>query len=139
MTLNENQKLNKTIWNNFINSFNFSIKKNHLSDKEEIKELNSIKTISEELLVSNFNRNPTFRKIQKTFNGYVIFKRCKIKRISYCSWKIQININTNEVIISYNKDCQHTKQRKLKSFNSIFKLTLEVILIIIFFCVINLK
>ena len=74
---------------------------------EQNVEFDLIKNLSEKLIVDNYNRNPAFLFIKKTKIGYSITRICKAKQIVYCNWIIHINIDTNEAILSCNKECEH--------------------------------
>jgi hypothetical protein len=101
--------LNKNIWNSF--------KRNHTHsngniirkalNRDQNDEYDLIKKLSEKLIVDNYHRNPTFEYITKRKFGYNITRKCRTKRIIYCRWNIDINMNTNEAILSCNKQCQH--------------------------------
>ena len=104
--------LNKNIWKNF-EHYGF-LKKKDLNTEEK-EEYDKMKKLSEHLFIDNFNRNPTFRSIAKTCNGYTIKRTCFKLRKHDCFWYIKININTNEAILTCNKDCHHTNPKKRKS------------------------
>ena len=105
--------LNKNIWMNF-EHYGF-LKKKDLNTEEKSEEYDKIKKLSEQLIIDNFNRNSTFLYIAKTCKGYTISRRCCILRKLDCLWYIKININTNEAILTCNKDCHHTNPKKHKS------------------------
>jgi hypothetical protein len=104
--------LNKNIWKNF--EHNGILKKKDLNTEEK-EEYDKIKKLSEQLIIDNFNRNPTFLYIAKTCNGYTIARICPILRKQDCLWYIKINLNTNKAILTCNKDCHHTNPKKNKS------------------------
>jgi len=119
--------LNKNIWKsfkkeNFWKSFkseNFNNESNRALlktngriirktlNKEQTVEYDLIKKLSEKLIIDNYGRNPTFRYIAKTSIGYTITRTCKPKQIICSSWNIYIKIDTNEAILTCNKECQH--------------------------------
>ena len=45
-------------------------------------------------------------------NGFTIVKTCAKQKKKKCNWNIKININTNEAIITCDKNCQHRKSKK---------------------------
>jgi hypothetical protein len=98
------------IWNSF--KINQLIQRKNLSDKEQIKEYDMLKKLSEQLLVNNFRRNPTTFKIKKSNYGYSIFKFCYVKSKLECRYNIYININTNEAALSCDNKCLHKTQSK---------------------------
>jgi hypothetical protein len=122
-----NQFFNKNIWKSFKNE-NFIRKSKKASsitygqilrktlNKEQIVEFDFIKKLSEKFIIDNYNRNPTFQKILKTSIGYTIGRTCSLKSQKFCSWTILINIDTNEVILSCSKECQHKYPIKYKGF-----------------------
>jgi hypothetical protein len=115
--LKKDQILNKNIWKSLtgdkIRSNNVIISKNLTVDQSA--EYDLLKKLSEQLIINNYDRNPTFNRITKTSIGYRINRVCPKKK-TLCSWNININVNTNEAILSCsNKDCKHNNQRKLKS------------------------
>ncbi len=88
----------------------------HISQK--VVEYDLIKELSEKFIIDNYNRNPTFKKISKTSIGYTITRSCVIKQKDDCRWNININIDTNEAILSCNKECQHKNPIKYKGLFS---------------------
>jgi hypothetical protein len=116
--LKPNQSLNKNVWKSYksenisqnssgaLPKTNGQILRKTLN-KEQIVEYDLIKELSEKFIIDNYNRNPTFKKISKTSIGYTITRSCVIKQKVDCSWTILINMNTNEVILSCSKECQH--------------------------------
>ena len=83
--------------------------------KDQIVEFDLIKNLSEKLIIDNYDRNPTFDYIKKTINGYIINRRCYLKNKRLCGWNINININTNEAILSRSRECEHTNPSKRKN------------------------
>jgi len=116
--LKPNQSLNKNVWKSY-KSKNISQKSNRALSKttglilrktlnnDQIVEYDLIKELSKKLIIDNYGRNPTFRKIAKTSIGYTITRTCRIKQKVDCRWNININIDTNEAFLSCNKECQH--------------------------------
>ena len=102
--LKPNQSLNKNVWKSF-KSENISQQRSRaLSktnghflrktlNKEQIVEYDLIKELSKKLIIDNYGRNPTFRKIAKTSIGYTITRTCRIKQKVDCRWNININID----------------------------------------------
>jgi hypothetical protein len=88
------------------------IQRKNLSNKDQIKEYDMLKKLSEQLLVNNFRRNPTTFKIKKSNWGYSIFKFCSVKNKLECRFNVNININTNEATLSCDKKCLHKMQTK---------------------------
>ena len=84
-------------------------------NKDQTIDYELLKKISVELILDNYDRNPTFKSIIKTSTGYTIIRACTIKRKSDCNWNININMNTNEACLSCNKQCEHKNPIKLKS------------------------
>ena len=82
---------------------------------DQSSEYDLLKKLSEELIVNNYDRNPTFNQITKTSTGYTIQRRCCINRQHLCYWSIKINVNTNEATLSCSHDCQHKNPKKNKS------------------------
>ena len=76
-------------------------------NKEQIVEYDLIKKLSEKLIIDNYGRNPTFQNMKKTKIGYTITRFCKPKQKVDCRWNIYIKIDTNEAILTCNKECQH--------------------------------
>jgi hypothetical protein len=117
--------LNKNIWKSYKsenisqNSSRALSKTNgHISRKtlnnDQIVEYDLIKELSKNLIIDNYDRNPTFLKISKTSIGYTITRSCIMKQKFDCRWNININIDTNEAILSCNKECQHKNPIKYK-------------------------
>jgi hypothetical protein len=114
--LKPNQFLNKNVWKslkseNFQKDRVFSRTNGKIVrktlNKEQAVEYELIKTLSVKLIIDNYGRNPTFQNITKTKIGYTITRFCKPKQKVDCSWNIYIKIDTNETIITFNKECQH--------------------------------
>jgi hypothetical protein len=117
--------LNQNVWKSFkcenINKggsrpvliFNGQIMRKTLNQEQAV-EYDFIKKLSEKLIFDNYGRNPTFRCITKTSIGYSITRTCNIKQKVNCRWNININIDTNEAILSCNKECQHKNPIKYK-------------------------
>ena len=119
--LKTNQMLSENIWESLTNfhiSKNSQIIKKNLNKKQS-KEFDKIKNVSEQLLIENFKRNPTFRQIRKTNFGYSVDRYCFIQGKKECYWVINIKIRNNEATLSCNKDCQH-KNPKKKSIKNLF-------------------
>jgi len=119
--LKTNQMLSENIWESLTNfhiSKNSQIIKKNLNKKQS-KEFDKIKNVSEQLIIENFKRNPTFRQIRKTNFGYSIDRYCFIQGKKECYWVINIKIRNNEATLSCNKDCQH-KNPKKKSITNLF-------------------
>ncbi len=121
--LKPNQFLNKNIWKsfkkeNFQKDRDFSRTYGRIIrktlNKEQAVENDFIKKLSEKLIINKYGRNPTFRYIAKTKIGYTITRICKPKQKFNCRWNININIDTNEAILSCNKECQHKNPIKHK-------------------------
>jgi hypothetical protein len=111
-----NQTMDKNIWKSFKDE-NFDSRKGirrKTLKKDQIIEFDLIKNLSEKLIIGNFNRNPTFKQIRKTFNGYFIQRRCYLKSKYLCGWSINLNINTNEALLSCGRVCEHTNLIKCK-------------------------
>jgi len=109
-------KLNKNVFKSFESnqmSKNAIILRKTLS-KDQNVEYDLIKNLSEKLIVNNYKKNPKFIQIRKRIHGYTIYRRCCEKQICYCIWSININIDTNEVILSCNKECQHINPNNYK-------------------------
>ena len=116
--LKPNQSLNKNVWKSY-KSENISQNSSRALPKtngqilrktlnnDQIVEYDLIKELSKKLIIDNYGRNPTFRKIAKTSIGYTITRTCVIKQKFDCRWNININMNTNEAILSCSKECQH--------------------------------
>ena len=102
---------------NRINSF-FEYLKN--LNTEYSKEYEIIKNLSGQLIIDNYKRNPTFGHIRRTTTGYYIERCCYIQGKHTCYWRNVINMNTNEVTLSCNKDCTHTDLKKKKSLKFIY-------------------
>lgn len=112
--LKTNQMLSENVWESLTNfhiSKNSQIIKKNLNKKQS-KEFDKIKNVSEQLLIENFKRNPTFRQIRKTNFGYSIDRYCFIQGKKECYWVINIKIRNNEATLSCNKDCQHKNPKK---------------------------
>jgi hypothetical protein len=121
--------LNKNVWKsfkseNFTRQSDTAISKSNgqivgkTLNQEQIVEYDLIKTLSEKLIFDNYGRNPTLRYIAKTKIGYTIMRICKSKQKVDCRWNININIDTNEAILSCNKECQHKNPIKYKGLFS---------------------
>ncbi len=117
--------MNKNVWKsfkseNFTRQSDTAISKSNgqivgkTLNQEQIVEYDLIKTLSEKLIFDNYGTNPTFRYITKTKIGYTITRICKPKQKVDCCWNININIDTNEAILSCNKECQHKNPIKYK-------------------------
>jgi hypothetical protein len=125
--LKPNQSLNKNVWKSY-KSENISQQSNRALSKtyghilrktlnnDQIVEYDLIKKLSEKFIIDNYDRNPTFRKISKTSIGYTITRSCVMKQKVDCRWKININMDTNEVILSCSKECQDENPIKHKGF-----------------------
>jgi hypothetical protein len=112
--LKSDQILNKNEWKMFKNSRScFLFKKGF--NKRQIEEDEIIKKLSEQLIVDNYNRNPTYTKTIKSPNGYKIQRRCCFKNQHLCKWPINIDRNINEANLSCDSQCNHTAQKKLES------------------------
>jgi hypothetical protein len=101
--------LNKNVWKS-LTSDNINKKRKVLRTTLNIEqnvEFDLIKNLSEKLIVDKYNRNPAFLFIKKTKTGYSITRICREKQTVNCNWIIHINIDTNEAILSCNKECQH--------------------------------
>ena len=114
--LKPNQFLNKNIWKsfkkeNFQKDRDFSRTYGRIIrktlNKEQTVEYDLIKKLSEKLIIDNYGRNPTFQNMKKTKIGYTITRFCKPKQKVDCRWNIYIKIDTNEAILTCNKECQH--------------------------------
>ena len=89
-----NQTMDKNIWESFKDE-NFDGKKGirrKTLKKDQIIEFDLIKNLSEKLIIDNFNRNPTFKQIRKTVNGYNIIRQCSLKSKYLCIWSINFII-----------------------------------------------
>ena len=117
--LKPNQKLDKNIWN--------CLPKGTVNRKNIKNEFEIIKNLSEQLIVNNFNRNPTFHRIRKTINGYSIDRHCYTKGKSACYWIININLNNNEATLSCSKNCLHYNPKKIKSFSYFLNIKLYAV------------
>jgi len=109
--LKENQILDKNIWKNIPRGIIYLKNLN----TEHSKEYEIIKNLSGQLIIDNYKRNPTFGHIRRTTTGYYIERCCYIQGKHTCYWRNDINMNTNEVTLSCNKDCPHTDLKKKKS------------------------
>ena len=89
------------------------MRKNLTTDQSA--EFDLLKKLSEQLIVNNYDRNPTYHRITKTSTGYTIQKVCCINNQNLCYWSIKINVNKNEATLSCTQDCQHKNQKKHKS------------------------
>ena len=102
--------MNKNVWKSLksenINRRNRTIMRKTLN-KDQTIDYELLKKISVELILDNYDRNPTFEFIKKSINGYDIYKKCHFKHKKVCRWLININIDTNEAILSCNKECEH--------------------------------
>jgi hypothetical protein len=102
--------LNKNVWKSFtgehINKKRNILRKN--LNKDQIIEYDLLRNLSEKLIMDNYERNPTFRRITKTGAGYSISRTCYQNKAD-CNWNINININNNETILSCSKKCDHKK------------------------------
>jgi hypothetical protein len=108
--------MDKNIWESFKDE-NFDGKKGirrKTLKKDQIIEFDLIKNLSEKLIIDNFNRNPTFKQIRKTVNGYIISRQCYLKSKFLCGWSINLNIKTNEALLSCGRVCEHTNLIKCK-------------------------
>jgi hypothetical protein len=97
--------LSKQVWKSFSNQI---LKINLKND--QIKEYESIKELTKQLIFDNFKRNPTLKRVSKTMLGYNITRYCYVKERTTCLWNISLNIFSNEAIISCNKDCKHERK-----------------------------
>jgi hypothetical protein len=88
-------------------------------NNDQIIEYDLLKKLSEELIVDNFKRNPTFYFLMKTSSGYTIYSKCSLKQKIICRWAININIDTNEAILSCNEECEHKNPNKKRGSNLI--------------------
>jgi len=126
--LKKDQILNKNIWKSLtgdkISTNNVILSKNLTLDQSA--EYDLLKKLSEQLIINNYDRNPTFHKLTKTSTGYTIQRKCCINYQYLCCWSIKINVNTNEATLSCNHDCQHKNPEKRK--NKILNLFLYFIL-----------
>ncbi len=110
--------MDKDTWKSFTSE---NIRKNsHLKiilrktlNQDQIVEFDMVRNLSEKLIIDNYDRNPAFDCIKKTLNGYVIHRRCRLKNKHLCGWNI--NINTNEAILSCSRECEHTNPIKRKN------------------------
>jgi hypothetical protein len=116
--LKPNQFLNKNVWKsfkseNFTRNSDTAISKSNgkivrkTLNKEQAVEYELIKTLSVKLIIDNYGRNPTFQNMKKTKIGYTITRFCKPKQKVDCRWNIYIKIDTNEAILTCNKECQN--------------------------------
>lgn len=80
-----NQTLNKNIWKSF--DYCKIISKKNLN-KEQKRENDFIKKLSEQLIMENFSRNPTSHILIKTSTGYRLNKVCSIQNQHLCRWYI---------------------------------------------------
>ena len=113
--MNKNQLINKNIWKSF-NELNHSVIVRKLLTNEQSIEYEVIKNLSKQLIIDNYNINPTFKSVCKTKIGYSIYRQCLIGNKKVCHWKISIDINTNKVVISCNKHCLHIQKDKKNIF-----------------------
>jgi hypothetical protein len=110
--LETNQLLNKNIWKNIQNNHQSYISRKDLN-KDETKEYDIIRSLSEQLIYVNFKRCPAFHRIQKNINGYYVSRRCNSKKNCCCFWAVNINIETNQAKLSCKKNCPHSTQKVL--------------------------
>jgi hypothetical protein len=109
--------LSKNVWKSFIGEHTNTKSGTILTktlNKNQIIEHDLIKKLSLKLIFDNYNRTPLFQYARKTSIGYNIVRCCWLKKKTVCSWLIKININTNEAILSCNKECQHKNPNKNK-------------------------
>jgi len=101
--------LNKNVWKSFIGENIDKAGKifRKTLNNDQIVEYDLIKNLSEKLIIDNYDTNPKFHYIRKSGIGYNIYKFCSLKSKKFCRWIINININTNEAILSCNKQCGH--------------------------------
>jgi len=130
--LKPNQFLNKNVWKS-LKCENFTRQSDTANSKsngqivrktlknDQIVEYDFIKKLSEKLIIDNYGRNPTFQNITKTKIGYTITRTCKPKQKFNCRWNIYIKIDTNEAILTCNKECQHKNPIKRLGLILIYK------------------
>ena len=135
--------MKKIVWKSFkcenfnkassrsVSKTNGQIKRTTLN-KEQIVEYDLIKNLSEKLIIDNYCRNPTFRHITKTKIGYTITRVCKMKQITCTRWNIYINIDTDEAILTCDKECQHKNTIKHTGLILIYKFYTKLTILILF-------
>ena len=107
-----NQFLNINIWNSIQSSHRGTITRNCLNNELQDKEYELVKHLSEQLVSDVCKRNSTFSRLRKSPVGYRIQRCCYSQTKQRCYWNININLNTNEAIISCNQDCNHSEEKK---------------------------
>jgi hypothetical protein len=119
--------LNENIWKSFKSeNFNRAISKTcgeisrKLLNKEQIDEYDLLKSLSEKFIIDKYDRNPTFRVILKTKIGYTITRNCILKCKPFCKWNIYMNIDTNEAILTCDKECNHENRLKKRQGSFLF-------------------
>ena len=84
--MKKDQILNKNIWKSLtgdkISSRNVILNRDLTVDQSA--EYDLLKKLSEQLIINNYDRNPTFHKLTKTSTGYTIQRRCCIKSQFLC-------------------------------------------------------
>jgi hypothetical protein len=123
--LKTEQKIDEKIWQEIKNNEKGSYINNNTLSGEQKAEYDLIKNLSQQLIFENYKRYPAFSRITKTSFGYKIGRRCSKDKKFTCTWTVKIYINTKEVTISCNKNCEHSDQKKFiqnHNYNSIISI-----------------
>jgi len=110
--LKSHERLNKNVWKKFKNKI---IDRNKLPESHQ-NEIDRLIEYSENITIKYFDHKTWLSNIKKTSKGYKVYTLCS-KVVCDLKCKIQINIRTQQTIVSFSKLCDHKISKNNSSSN----------------------